>query len=50
MSHIGMEEIRKDVCQLKKDMIVVCNDLKWVKRIGSVIAVAMVALFFKGLF
>lgn len=42
--------VEEDVCQLKKDMITVCNDLRWIKRIGSVIAVAMIALFFKGLF
>jgi hypothetical protein len=44
---MSLEDIKEDVCKLKTDMIQVCIDIKWIKRIGTIIAVALVGLFFK---
>ena len=39
---MDLETLEKDVCQLKRDMIRICTDIKWIKGIGLFIAAAIV--------
>ena len=47
---MDLQELKTDVCRLKTDMVKVCNDLSWIKRIGGMVSGAIVAIFIKVMF
>ncbi len=47
---MSIEDIKDDVGKLKTDMIKVCNDLGWIKKIGSIVSGSIIAIFIKVMF
>lgn len=47
---MNIDELVSKVQELSEQLIVVCNDIKWIKGIGLFIAAALIGGFIKDLF